>query len=166
MTLQVNGNAIDALASAFLPSYSVPLVPFLTDGLPLFTAPVIVHRADAQTIGKAWVLKLKGILPRQQFDVSVVFSPIAETAEIEDRYLVFRCTCKHLLPVARLPRRSKSTSRAVLLWCDADSKCAPSGSRPCGKMSRRDSVRTRHSLIIVSYVRLMIISFDDRWWSL
>lgn len=30
---------------------------------------VIVHRSDAQQIGKAWVLKLKGILPKQQFEV-------------------------------------------------------------------------------------------------
>ncbi|KAL7412181.1 GTP-binding protein lepa [Mrakia frigida] len=46
MSLAVNGNTIDALS-------------------------MIVHRSDSQVIGKAWVAKLKGILPRQQFDMNI-----------------------------------------------------------------------------------------------
>jgi hypothetical protein len=32
---------------------------------------VIVHRADSQTLGKTWVTKLRGVLPRQQYEMSI-----------------------------------------------------------------------------------------------
>lgn len=32
---------------------------------------VIVHRADSQGLGRTWVSKLKGILPRQQYEMSI-----------------------------------------------------------------------------------------------
>ena len=44
---------------------------FLLNARPVDALAFIVHRSNAQAIGREWALKLRKVIPRQQFEVPI-----------------------------------------------------------------------------------------------
>ena len=89
MTININGNTLDALSSAYLAISSPTLCTSLADSSELLrppARPVIVERSQADGIARHWCAKLRDLLPRQQFEQKVQ-AMIGTKALASERYV-------------------------------------------------------------------------------